>query len=69
MDTEAHHLTEFEAIAISDAVLSAVADILFNANVLSMDQRTGLLEPPKEIADAVKSIEISLGRLMDFTTR
>ena len=60
-------MTQFDAINITEEVLSSVSDILFLANILRQDPTTGFLEPPKEIADAVRSIEISLSKLANFS--
>lgn len=67
--TAKNPLTQNIVNSITEDVMASVADILFLAKVLSVNNDTGLLEPPKEISNAVRNIENSLSGLTDFTFR
>ena len=62
-------LTEFVVECLTNEILSAVNDILVRGNLLVANKGTGMMEEPKEIADAVRAIEINLGRLTEFIDR
>jgi len=66
---ERPELTEFFVECLTDAVLSALNEILVRGSLLTTNKETGMLEAPKEIADAVRAIEINLGCLNNFTAR